>query len=103
MDNCDFKAILRVPDPENQEYFSKMIGNITVPNKGISTNYAPYTGEVTGYSYQVTEHREPIIYPHELATLNDIPLVTPNGFCRVEKSPHYELKEKQEDVYEAEK
>ena len=33
--------------------------------------------------------REPIIFPHELATLKDILLITPEGFCRVEKVPYY--------------
>lgn len=33
--------------------------------------------------------REPIIFPHELATLQNILLLTPEGFCCVEKLPYY--------------
>lgn len=33
--------------------------------------------------------REPIIFPHELATLKDILLMMPEGFCRVNKLPYH--------------
>ena len=41
--------------------------------------------EVTGYSVQVSEARDWFVHPHELSTLEDILLLTPNGFYRVEK------------------
>ena len=34
--------------------------------------------------------REPIIFPHEMATLKDILLLTPEGFCRVRKLPCFQ-------------
>lgn len=34
--------------------------------------------------------REPTIFPHEMATLKDILLLTPGGFCRVNKLPYYQ-------------
>jgi len=41
--------------------------------------------ETTGYSKQISEIREPTVQPHELATLNDVLLLTPHGFSRIEK------------------
>lgn len=39
---------------------------------------------------EFAETREPIVYPHELAMLEDILLLTPYGVCRVEKYRLYE-------------
>jgi type IV secretion system protein VirD4 len=89
-DLCDYKAILKVTDAENQEYFSKLIGTIASAQRGISANHDPYTGEIIGFSRQINESREPIIHPHELATLKDIILLIPDiGFCRVQKMPFF--------------
>lgn len=41
--------------------------------------------ETVGYSKQISESREAMIFPHELSMLNDVLLITPYGFCRVEK------------------
>ncbi|MCL2198868.1 MAG: hypothetical protein FWB80_08090 [Defluviitaleaceae bacterium] len=38
---------------------------------------------------QFNESREPLIHPHEFATLKDIVLLTPEGFCRVNKVFYY--------------
>ena len=40
-----------------------------------------------GYSRQVSEGREPQMFPHELATLNDVLLLSPHGFFRLNKIP----------------
>ena len=109
IDNCQYKAILNVNDPESQKIFSDMIGsinvqkmstsdntsiNISTSRKSGTTDTVNYSGENSGgISRSLTTGksgvREPIIYPHELATLNDILLVTPEGFCRVNKTPYY--------------
>lgn len=89
-DNCAFKAFLNVTDPDSQKYCSDLIGSVTVANRSVSTSLSPSNGEITGYSMSISEARAPLIHPHELATLKDILLMTPDGFCRVEKAPYYE-------------
>jgi len=44
---------------------------------------------MSGYNLQINESREPIIFPEEFATLKDIVLITPDGYCRIEKAPYY--------------
>lgn len=109
IDNCQYKAILNVNDPESQKIFSDMIGSINVKNMNISDNASISintssgisTTDTVNYSEGISEEvsrslttgksgiREPIIHPHELATLKDILLLTPEGFCRVNKMPYY--------------
>ena len=110
VENCPYKAILNVTDPEDQKIFSDIIGSINVRNIGISDGTSINRGENHGSSYDNTLSisdgeskgisrsissnmsvvREPIVFPHELATLKDILLMTPEGFCRVNKLPYYE-------------
>ena len=99
IDNCQYKVILRVTDPENQKFFSDMIGSISVSGTSVSQSIGASEskekgekktkGESRSVSLSYSETREPIIYPHELATLEDVLLVTPEGFCRVDKMPYY--------------
>lgn len=99
LDNCPFKAILSVADPETQKALSDMIGSINVCKKGISdSNNTSETislsnGRSQGLSRSISTSmsivREPVVFPHELATLKDILLLTPDGFCRVNKLPYY--------------
>lgn len=128
VDNCQYKAILQVTDPENQKIFSDMIGTIKVGMRGKSEvagdskseneeltgrsavdiatgnrsgdgrKKSVSTGTTTSDSQTVTESREPIVHPHELATLNDILLITPRGFCRVNKAPWYRLSKQYQQV-----
>ena len=111
VDNCQYKAILNVTDPENQRYFSDMIGTINIAKKSISETHSSSSGESNGSSRSDSKHsysdgksqsnstsftvttslvREPTIFPHEMATLKDILLLTPGGFCRVNKLPYYQ-------------
>lgn len=89
VDTCQFKVILNVTDAENQKYFSDLVGTVVRKQKGISINYEPYTREACGASISINESREPVILPHEFATLKDIILLTPYGFYRVNKIPFY--------------
>lgn len=108
-DNCQYKAILSVTDPENQKTISDMIGTINVRQNSINDsssrslwehegsnfgeNLTFSDGQSRGMSRSISAGmsvvREPIIFPHELATLKDILLLTPEGFCRVDKLPYY--------------
>lgn len=109
VDNCQYKAILNVTDSEDQKIFSDMIGSITVSKKGVNDSLGLSHGVNTGstvtdavtfsdgksqnisrsISANMSVTREPTILPHELGTLKDILLLTPEGFCRVDKYPYY--------------
>jgi type IV secretion system protein VirD4 len=89
LDNCPYKAILNVADPTSQEYFSKLSGTSEVEKKGHSVSYDADSGIETGASDNFHLRHEPMVLPHEFAKLNDVVLMTPNGFCRVNKEPYY--------------
>ena len=95
LDNCSYKAILGVMDPENQRMFSDMIG--TTLREQYSVTQA-INQNISSPSQKGTIHasfsREYEVFPHELSTLNDILLLSPNGFCRVEKRPYYQETQK---------
>lgn len=111
VDNCPYKAILNVTDAEDQKIFSDMIGSITVSRKSVHDSVGLSHGENQGSSFSdisafsdgrshnvsrnisanVATTREPTILPHELGTLKDILLLTPDGFCRVDKQPYYSI------------
>ena len=83
-DNCQFKVILRANDPETQMYLSDLIGTHVVPQRSISRQRDTH-GNIIGYSEQIYETREHIVQPHELATLDDVIILSPYGMCRAEK------------------
>lgn len=84
MDNCQYTAILRTNDLDTQKYVSELIGTQKTRKKSFSEN-SDEIGDITSYGEQSTETREPIIYPHELATLDDVLVLSPYGFCRAKK------------------
>ena len=47
VDNCDYKVILRVTEPDTQEYLSRMIGTVPTVRGGASQSYSPYTDQPT--------------------------------------------------------
>lgn len=100
LDNCSYKAILSASDAETQRYFSDLVGTVKVPAKGISANFDEL-GQPCGYSASINESREPIIHPHEFASLTDIVLLHPGPerFCRVEKELYFR-KEPPQDIIE---
>jgi hypothetical protein len=83
-DNCQFVAILRANDADTQKYLCELIGSTVKLQRCMSENKDNYMDTI-GYSKSITEIRELRIFPHELSSLNDILLLTPYGFCRVEK------------------
>jgi len=90
-DNCSYKAILNATDAETQEYFSRLVG--TYERARISHGKS-FDGEdtdtVKGSSRNVTTEDRRVIKPEEFATLKDVVLLTPYGFCRAKKAPYYE-------------
>lgn len=90
LDNCPYKAILGANDAETQHFLSKLVGTVKVPSEGIGINFDEF-GQLVGHSVSINESREPIIHPHEFASLQDIVLLYPEvgGFCRVEKETRF--------------
>lgn len=86
VDNCQYKAILNITEPDSQEYFSRLIGSVPVGRRSISRNYDPSAEHIT-YGQGIQEFREPLILPHEFAVNKDIWLHTPYGFFSTIKLP----------------
>lgn len=84
-DNCQYQAILRANDPQTQECLSKLIGTTIQRQHGISKQLDRDMSK-SGFGLQISETRDWVIQPHELATLHDVLLLTPSGFFAVEKS-----------------
>jgi len=89
LDNCPYKAILKVTDADSQRYFSELSGSSEVEKKSYSESYDTDIGISSRSTESYSLNREPIIYPHEYAKLKDIILMTPDGFCRVDKAPYF--------------
>lgn len=86
VDNCQYKALLNITEPDSQEYFSKLIGTVPIGKRSFSQSYNPTTDYST-YGRQIQEFREPLILPHEFATNKDILLHTPYGLLSTIKLP----------------
>lgn len=90
-DNCQYQAILRANDAGTQKYLSELIGTCIRRQHSISVQQDK-SMKTIGYTTQISEVRDCVVHPHELSTLDDILLLTPHGFCRVEKlQPHSDL------------
>ncbi|OUN22901.1 hypothetical protein B5G34_05740 [Flavonifractor sp. An82] len=90
LDNCQYQAILRANDPETQEFICKLIGTRIQQHYGISYQLDDSMKNIIGYGVQVNEVRDWMVCPHELATLEEVLLLTPHGFLRVQKYPKNE-------------
>ena len=89
-DTCAYKAILSANDQETQEYFSKLVGTYDKETISRGTQFEAYTGLNKGTSTNTHEHEKRIIKPEQFATLQDIVLLTPSGFSKVDKAPYYQ-------------
>ena len=83
-DNCQYKAILRADDAKTQKYLSELIGTCIRRQHSVSEQLDD-SMKITGYSVQIGEIRDWTVYPHELSTLKEVLLLTPQGFYRMEK------------------
>ena len=88
-DTCGYKAILSATDAETQEYFSRLVGTYDDKVTAHGTNTSAFIGFPTGKTSNTYEQEKRIIKPEEFAVLQDIVLLTPFGFTRVEKTPYY--------------
>jgi type IV secretion system protein VirD4 len=90
VDNCTYRAILRATDTNSQKYFSGMVGTCEVEKVSLGSSYDGDSIILPrSKSVNKSTQREPIIFPHEFACLKDVVLMTPDGFCRVDKAPYY--------------
>lgn len=84
LDNCPYQAILRANDADTQKHLCGLIGSCIRRQHSVSAN-VDRSMDITGYSKNISEIREPQVFPHELSALEDILLLTPRGFFRVDK------------------
>ena len=92
-DNCPYKVVLGVADADSQQYFSRIVGTTKTIQSSISASYDQF-GRSAGYNRNIGETREPIIYPEEFLTLDDVVVITPKGgFFRVNKTLFVEHEE----------
>jgi type IV secretion system protein VirD4 len=90
VNNCAFRAVLNATDAETQDYFSRLVGTYDRYKVSYSRNFeGEDTDSVKGSGENQTTENVRIIKPEEFATLRDIVLLTPYGFCRAKKVPYY--------------
>jgi type IV secretory pathway TraG/TraD family ATPase VirD4 len=85
---CSYQAITAVQDYETQQGFSNRFGTMKMWSRSIGETFHPNRGEF-GVSRQLSEHRDLLIQPHELSTLDNVVLLTPYGNFLALKSPYY--------------
>ena len=83
-------------DPETQEFISQSIGTSVYRQHSIAKQY-DRDHKKTGYSIHVSETQDWIVAPHELSTLQDVLLLTPDGFFQVTKELLQTGGQKEED------
>lgn len=83
VDNCPYIAIFAVTDATSQQYFSNLIGGAYKWNPSVGCSLPLSTHA------NLSKNREPLIYPEQLATLEIIVLLTPQGISRIEKIPFF--------------
>lgn len=88
-ENCPYKAILGASDVTSQEYWSKLVGTVETTAKYTSLFSTPVINEIFSFSNPFSDTKVPIMEPAEFLTMQNIAVVTPEGFLRVEKAPFY--------------
>ena len=86
VDNCQYKILLTITEPDSQDYFSRLIGKVPSLQRGLSYSYCEDTKTLT-YTQQLQENRESLIWSEEFAFNQDIWLHTPFGFYSTIKLP----------------
>lgn len=99
MDNCPYKAVLSADDLDTQKYWSELVGIVKTRIDGFSSSFDEL-GIPSGYNFSVSSKMEPIIYPHEFASLHDVILIHPGKerFCRLEKDLSFQTKTDEKSV-----
>jgi len=88
-DNCNYQAILSATDADTQGYYSRLVGTWDKPKKRYGKQLE-MLGLIGSRNEGTAFENAPIIKPEEFRQLgNDVIVLTPFGFCRVEKVPYY--------------
>ena len=89
LDNCDYKVILRVTEPESQRYFSDLAGEC-IEVRSTETVSMSSGGNAVNSSFSETEQRVRRIEPEEFGLLDRyLVLFYPRGFKVLRKNPYY--------------
>ena len=88
-ENCPYKVILGASDVASQEYWSKLVGTVGATAKYTSLFNTPVIDKIFLSSTPFSDVKVPIIEPAEFLTMQDVAVVTPEGFFRVNKAPFY--------------
>ncbi len=114
-DNCSYTAILRATDADTQRHFSQLVGTeerekrtynregmdrspITTSNMKSVMGLLSFTFAEETKSTSITTEEKPIIKPEDFAYLQDIVLLTPYRFMRVQKVPYYQNQPQQQSA-----
>lgn len=89
-ENCPDKVILGASDVASQEYWSKLVGTVEATAKYTIPANGPLVDKIFLSSTPFSDTKVPIMEPAEFLTMQDIAVVTPEGFFRVEKVPFYD-------------
>lgn len=98
MDNCQYKILLAITEPDSQSYFSRLIGKVSSIQFGTSCSYCN-DGENLTYGIQMQETRENLIWPEDFATNQDIWLHTPFGFFSTIKLPVSDVRLSEREIF----
>jgi type IV secretion system protein VirD4 len=85
---CQYQVILNVTDGDSQKYFSELLGKYRELKISTTQNFDT-TNLSTGRSTHANIEDRPRLESWDFYTLPDIILLTPYGFCRVDKEPYY--------------
>ena len=88
-DTCAYKAILSASDPETQKVFSDLVGMYIYKKISVSTPSGMLGKSIFSKDISEQDEKELIIRPERFATLQDIILLTPFDFFRVNKQAWY--------------
>jgi type IV secretion system protein VirD4 len=88
-DNCAYKAVLNATDAETQEYFSRLVGTADRLRQTNSTSFRADGRDIAGTGRSETAVEKRLVKPEEFATLRDVVLLSPHGYCRIRKTSCY--------------
>lgn len=91
-ENCPYKVILGASDVASQEYWSKLAGTVEATAKYTSLFNTPVINEIFSFSNPFSDTKVPIMEPTEFLTMQNVAVVSPDGFFRVEKTPFYKFR-----------
>lgn len=91
-ENCPYKVILGASDAASQEYWSKLAGTVEATAKYTGMLDTPVIDEIFSFSNPFSDVKVPIMEPAEFLTMQDIAVVTPDGFFRAAKTPFYQYR-----------